>query len=151
MTAGLSIPASLHLAGALDAMKIADDALGIALETMSGVEQEQQCFLDAYDLIGIQETVRLFLGIFAGAADNVRCPLGMYAARRCINKCEGLKRAALALEFSVCDFAEAIDAIDKSDDGNEWYGKCLAAHQTLTMMHTMIDSHRPRSADPEMN
>jgi hypothetical protein len=50
----------------------------------------------------------------------------------------GLERSALALKFALASLEDAIDALDQSSTGNDWYSPCIAAHDTLELVQTAI-------------
>ena len=147
---GDTIPvfAAVHLAGAIDSLDLAYDALGDTLDALQPIDLDNQpAGMDACAVTGIRETFRLFLGIFSGAADAVRVPACFFVVRRCAEQIEdrgeilpGLERAAFALSICVANFEEAIDAIDEAGPGDDWYPKCLAARQTLEMIHDAIEA-----------
>ena len=143
--------AAVHLVGALDSLRVAEEALAAAIaalggedEAFDGVEADR-----AFELVGMQEAVKLFIDLFAGVRDRLRYPLAFHAVKRVLGEEEiPLKRAVLALQFALASMGEVIDAMD---GGGAWYGPALAAHKMLGLMHAAIDCKRPRRADPGMN
>jgi hypothetical protein len=152
--------AAMHIEQALDALRMADEALAEASAALVEVELEHQGPIGSYEVNGFQAASRLFLTIFAPAVEAVGGrdvhPGTWEVIREHVQAQEcspgnplGLERAAVALEFAVAGFEEAVDALDKSDSGDEWYSPCVAAHDMLEMVQVAIDSGRVRGRGPE--
>lgn len=163
-----SLPAlaAVHLAGAIDTLKQADEALGVAIEALASIPvEEQPAGLDSFEVIGIRATVGLFLELLGTVADGYRSPPCAAAIRKRIEERaedernpRGLERAALALKFTVAGLAEVLDAIDETGngEGDALYGRLLAAHHVFTMFGATFDGaligrHRRGGANGDFN
>lgn len=114
--------AGVHLVGALDALKIAADALG------------------GPELGEMRAVVDLLLEVFAGVEDAVRLPVAFYGMRRMLGEeADARKRAGLALEFAGANFDEVLDALD---DGDAWAGRAMAARAVLELVHGAVKGRR---------
>lgn len=138
--------AAVHLVGALDAMRFADDGLAVALAALSE-EAEERPGLDAFEVGGLQGAVGIFIALLAPAADAVRMPSGFVCFRRFFDEREedsrnvpGLERAAWALDFATASLLDALHAFDDDVGAEaEWYGKVAAAFQVLSLMKATIE------------
>lgn len=142
-SAPLPVAAAVHLAGAMDTLRLADDALAVALDALREIEPENQGSVICCDLTGMHAAVKIWLASFAGVADLLRLPQGASAFHRhIVERIEdprnppGLERAALALGFAVANLGEAIDATDHDD---EWHSRLIAASCTLELMQAAIE------------
>jgi hypothetical protein len=154
----LPVMAAVHLAGAVEAMQLADHALGVALDALQPIELEQQpAGLGSYDVIGARESVRLFVSLFARHACGFRLAPSSGKARELIEatgddprNLAGLERAALALDFAVAYVEETIDVIDETGDGegDGLYGPLLAAEHVLGRISETIACNLVRGQGP---
>jgi hypothetical protein len=145
----LPLGASLNVAGAVEGLRLADEALIVAVETLDSNEPAMLHGLDHYNAAGFQAAVRLFLELLAPAADTVRAPICMFAMRRTVREhaedprnVPGLERAAIALGFATAYLDDGIDELAdaEGDAADEWHGKCLAATHGLDLIRAAIES-----------
>jgi hypothetical protein len=159
------LAAALHLSLALDALQMADEALGEMFAALGEVELEDQGPIDSYDVVGFRATCKLFLELFAPAKEalGIRaapCPPLAEKIREHIQaqadspgNPPGLERAGLALEFAVGAIGDAVDVLDsaiplKGPSGDEWYSPCIAAHDVLSMIQGAIKCGTVRGRGP---
>src|SRR5260370_335619 len=65
------LAAALHLSLALDALRLADEALGVTFAALCDIELEDQGPIGSYEVSGFKATCRLFLALFASAKESL--------------------------------------------------------------------------------
>ena len=143
---------AVPIMSAIDSLKMADAALGETFDHLTPIDIDEQGPLDVYRIYGFRSTCVLFVQLFAAAeqALGMRGPCSppirekvrdyIHDAERDERNAPGMERAALALLFAVASFEDALDALDKSDDGNEWYSPIVAAVDMIGLMSSAIES-----------
>lgn len=137
-----------HLRYAVDALRLADDALGDLLDAMDRIPEP---LIDSYSIFAYRETVRHFISVFAPAESSLGPRLQfasglMIKIRQQIADADadarnlpGLERAGLALRFAAAALADAVDVYDEEPDGDEWFTSATAALTALEMVQGRIE------------
>ena len=132
-----------HVALAVEMLERADVALSDLWDALAAIEIEEQSPLDCFQVDGFRATCQLLVSL---CGEVGACMSGTaQAVRDCIARCEGteanlpgLELAELCLQFALSAIEEALDVLDRINDGNDWYGPLTAAYSVVDAMQSVL-------------
>ena len=135
------VAVALPLASAIDSLHLAAEAIGVMMTLAENEREAQPIDFDRLD--AFRSSCRLFALMFADVMGAIRHGMRdkVCATMRECTEAEppGLARAVCALKFAIAGIYDALDELDQSEQGREWYGPCVAAGEMLEMILAALE------------